>query len=32
MVVFDLDYSCASEYVVPKAEKCICEGMIVAKS
>ena len=32
VVVFDLDYNCAAEYVVPKAEKCICEGMIVIKS
>ena len=28
VVVFDLDYCCASEYVVPKAEKCICAGKI----
>ena len=32
VVVFDLDYNCAAEYVVPKAEKCMCEGMIVIKS
>ena len=32
MVVFDLDYNSASEYFVPKAEKCICEGRIDSES